>query len=330
MNETKENIKNVISYENATGPIEFPLTSDIVFHYIMQNSEKALTGLICALKGITPADVKKVLVKNPISLNNLTKETVLDLLLTLNNNETMNIEVQVYEDKYWISRSILYLCRAYDNLKGGDNYSLLKSTMHYCITDQNLLPNNNEFYSHYRLLNSKNHAPYTDKFGINVLQLNHIDKATEDDISNNLVYWAKLFKANTWGAGHPGDVRLAPTGTECRQFKALAKDNPAIEEVGNMILELNTDDVTREMLEGQRRYREMFDTQYVAGYTDAEEKLNPIIADREATIAEQSAALADKDVTIANKDATIADKDATIADIESQLQKYKQKYGDLS
>jgi predicted transposase/invertase (TIGR01784 family) len=306
MNETKENIKNVISYENATGPIEFPLTSDIVFHYIMQNSEKALTGLICALKGINPADVKKVLVKNPISLNNLTKETVLDLLLTLNNNETMNIEVQVYEDKYWIPRSILYLCRAYDNLKGGDNYSLLKPTTHYCITDQNLLPNNTEFYSHYLLLNTKNHVPYTDKFGINVLQLNHLDKATDEDICNNLVYWAKLFKANTW-----------------EQFKVLAKDNPVIEEVGNMILELNTDDVTREMLEGQRRYREMFDTQYVAGYTDAEEKLNPIIADREATIAEQSAALADKDVTIANKD-------ATIADIESQLQKYKQKYGDLS
>ncbi|WP_026497124.1 hypothetical protein [Butyrivibrio sp. WCD3002] len=50
----------------------------------------------------------------------------------------------------------------YDNLKGGDNYSLLKPTTHYCITDQNLLPNNTEFYSHYLLLNTKNHVPYTD------------------------------------------------------------------------------------------------------------------------------------------------------------------------
>ncbi|WP_026670918.1 Rpn family recombination-promoting nuclease/putative transposase [Butyrivibrio sp. AE3006] len=294
-----------INLADATGPIEFTLTSDIVFHFIMQRSEKALIGLVSALKGIKPSDVKKIFVKNPISIGNFSKETVLDLLLTLNNNETMNIELQVYEDKYWIPRSILYLCRAYDNLKGGDNYSLLKPTTHYCITDQELLPNNTEFYSHYLLLNTKNHTPYTEKFGINVLQLNHIELATQEDISNNLVYWAKLFKATTW-----------------EEFKALAKDNPVIEEVVTMILELNTDDAAREMLEGQRRYKEMLATQYVAGYTDAEEKLGPIIAEKDATIA-------DKDAVIADKDAAIADKDAAIADMDALIQKYKEKFGDI-
>ena len=46
-----------------------------------------------------------------------------------------------------------------------------------------------------------------------MLQLNHTDLATKADIDNNLVYWANLFKATTW-----------------EDFKALAKDNPAIEE----------------------------------------------------------------------------------------------------
>ena len=31
-----------------------------------------------------------------------------------------------------------------------------------------------------------------------MLQLNHIDLATKEDVQNNLVYWAKLFNATTW------------------------------------------------------------------------------------------------------------------------------------
>ena len=76
-----------------------------------------------------------------------------------------------------------------------------------------------------------------------MLSLNHTDVATEDDISNNLVYWASIFKATTW-----------------EEFKALADEDPTMEEVANLILELNTDNQAKELLEGQRRYREMMAT----------------------------------------------------------------------
>ena len=39
-----------------------------------------------------------------------------------------------------------------------------------------------------------------------------------------------------------------------------------------MIFELNYDNQAKEILEGQRRYREQMNSQYTAGYTDAEEK----------------------------------------------------------
>ena len=39
-----------------------------------------------------------------------------------------------------------------------------------------------------------------------------------------------------------------------------------------MIFELNYDNQAKELLEGQRRYREQMNSQYTAGYTDAEEK----------------------------------------------------------
>ena len=290
-----------ISYKNATGVIEYTLKSDLIFHYVMQKSKDALLGLVCSLKGFSPAEVRDIIVLNPIDLSNMGKETVMDLKLILNNNEILNIELQVYTDKYWIQRSILYLCRAYDSIGEGDDYSKLKATTHICITDQDLIPGEPEFYSEYLLLNTKNHTPYTKKFGIKVLSLNQTHIATENDVSNNLVYWAEIFKATTW-----------------EEFKALAAGNPAMEEVGDLILELNTDNQTKELLEGQRRYREMMASQYTAGYTDAEDNYKSIIADKDATIA-------DKDATIANKDATIADKDAEIAELKKALNDIKRQ-----
>ncbi len=271
----------------------------------MQKSKKALLGLVCSLKGLSPSQVREIVVMNPIDLNNFSKESVMDLKLILNNDEIMNIELQVYTDKYWIQRSILYLCRAFDCIGEGDDYSKLKPTTHICITDQTLIPDTSQFYSEYLLLNTKNHIPYTKKFGIKVLELNQTELATQEDIDNNLVYWAKLFKAETW-----------------EEFQTLAEGNPAIEEVGDLILELNTDNQAKEILEGQRRYREMMASQYTAGYTDAEEKYDVIIAEKDA-------ALADKDAALAVKDAALADRDATIADQNALLQKYIEKYGNL-
>lgn len=256
------------SYETATGVIEYTLTSDLMFHYVMQKSKAALTNLVCALKGINPEDVKEIIVKNPIDLNSNAKETIMDLKLILNNNEIINIELMLYMDIHWVKRSILYLCRAYDSIGEGDDYSLLKPTIHICITDQNLISGSKEFYSHNLLMNVKTHKPYSTDFGINVLQLNHIENATEEDISNNLVYWAKLFMARTW-----------------EEFKALADNNEVIKEVGNLIFELNYDDQAKELMEGRRRYREQLATSYADGKLDASKEYEAIIAEKDATIA---------------------------------------------
>ena len=120
-----------------------------------------------------------------------------------------------------------------------------------------------------------------------MLQLNHTDLATQEDIDNNLLYWAKLFKATTW-----------------EDFKALAKDNPAIEEVGTMIFELNYDNQAKELLEGQRRYREQMATQYASGIIDGKKELQPIIDNLE----EKSAKLESKNATLANEKAELKDE----------------------
>ncbi|MBQ7613934.1 MAG: Rpn family recombination-promoting nuclease/putative transposase [Butyrivibrio sp.] len=269
------------TYETATGPIEFTLKSDLLFHVVMQQSTSALIGLVCALKGIDPDIVKDIHVENPIEVSALQKETIMDLKLTLNTDEIINIELQTYLDKFWNNRSILYLCRAFDCLKEGENYSQLKPTTHYCITDKNLFPDNGKFFSRYYLMDDMDYQIYSENFSIGVVQLQYTDVATKEDEDNGLVFWAELFNASTW-----------------EEFKTLAAGNSAIEEVGNLMLQMNVDDETREALEAQRKYREQFASQYTAGYTDAEEKLMPIIAEKDEALAKKDEALAQKDETI--------------------------------
>ncbi len=301
-----------LSYKEATGVIEFTLKDDGVFHYSLQHSPRALAGLVSALEGIKPEDIKSIVVENPIDLSSLGKETVMDLKLTLNSGKIMNIELQTYMDSFWRPRAILYLCRAYDSLKEGEDYSKLKQTMHYCITDQNLFPENPEFYARYRLLNIKNHRSYSDMLGINVLQLNHAELATQEDIDNGLLYWTKLFMAKTW-----------------EEMQALMLEHEEIEEVADLILELNTDNQAKEILEGQRRYREQLATEYAAGVLETQEKYEAIIEKKDmefnAIIEDKDAEIADKDAEIADKNAEIADKDAMIAKLLAENEELKKK-----
>ena len=62
---TKE--KTIPTYATATGPIEFTLKSDMLFHLVMQQSTSALIGLVCALKGIDRSTVKEIHVENPMN-----------------------------------------------------------------------------------------------------------------------------------------------------------------------------------------------------------------------------------------------------------------------
>ena len=161
------------------------------------------------------------------------------------------------------------MCRAFDSIKEGDDYSLLKETVHYCITDQDLFPDSTEFYAGYGFLNKKTYTPYSNMIGINVLQLQYLENATKEDVDNDLVYWAKLFKASTW-----------------EEIQGLVQEREDIAEVADMILELNTDNQAKEILEGQRRYREQLASQYAAGRIDAQEEYEKKLEEKDKVIEE--------------------------------------------
>lgn len=46
--------------------------------------------------------------------------------------------------------------------------------------------------------NIKNHILYSNKLILRVIDLTHIDLATEEDLAYGIDHWARLFKASTW------------------------------------------------------------------------------------------------------------------------------------
>ena len=193
--------KQIVSIKEATGVIQYNMTNDYMFRYILQKNEKVLRGLICALLHLNPEQIISVEIQNPIDLSKAItgKDFILDIKVLLNNNRLLNLEMQVKNEFNWADRSLSYLCRAFDQLQSGQEYEEILPVIHIGFTDFTLFPKEPEFYATYRMINVKNHSQvYSDKFTLSVVNLTQIDKATEEDKASKIDYWARLFKAQTW------------------------------------------------------------------------------------------------------------------------------------
>ena len=141
----------------------------------------------------------------------------------------INLEMQVANEHDWTDRSMLYLCRAYDQLKKGEEYKTLLPAIHIGFLDFHVFPKYPEFYGTYQLLNTKTYHLYSDKFTLRVVDLTCIDIATDEDKSYGIDHWARLFKATTW-----------------EELRMLAKDDTFLNEAAQSLYECNSDDLIQE------------------------------------------------------------------------------------
>ena len=190
------------------------------------------------MKELDPNSVQNVELTNPIDYGTYNaKEIILDIKVTFNNSDIMDIELQMYYDAYWKERSVLYLCRTYDTLGKGDDYKLLKPATFVAIMPKSPFPEHPEFYAKFLLLNTKYHYPYTSNFRLNVLDLSQIEIAMDEDYNSGLVHWAKLFLANTW-----------------EELNQIASGNPVFEEVLDHMYTINTIPQERTLFEAHQKY----------------------------------------------------------------------------
>ncbi len=220
------------SVSDNTVVIQYNMTNDYMFRYILQKNKKVLKGLICALLHRTPNEILSVEIQNPIDLSkNITgKDFVLDIKVLLNNNQLLNLEMQVKNEFNWTERSLIYLCRAFDQLQQGQDYEETLPVIHIGFTDFTLFPEEPEFYATYRMINIKNHSQvYSDKFALSVIDLTQIENATDDDKSSKIDYWARLFKARTW-----------------EELQMLAQNDEYLQEAATSIRIANEAEIIRE------------------------------------------------------------------------------------
>ncbi len=230
---------NILDDDFPTGPIRYTLMNDYIFKAVLQKNEKALKGLLAALLKLSVNDIRDIQIMNPIELGEAVddKTCILDIKLMLNNNKMINIELQVAYFKDWAERSLLYLCRMFNNLHEGKDYGELIPAYHIGILDFWLPEKTKELYSEYRLMNVRNQELYSGKFGINVLNLKAVDNDSVTRESDELYEWAKLFKATTW-----------------EEIKMLADKNEYIADTVVTLRQLTDDEKIRMQAEARWRY----------------------------------------------------------------------------
>ena len=139
---------------SATGKLPVPLTNDMMLHSITQNNNAVLKGLIASLMKIPPDSINEIHLINPIDYRSMfDKEIILDIKAIINNEKIVNIELQIAvsaDDLKWINRSILYLCRTFDNIGSGEEYEKIHPSMQISILPRDLFSDAPpEFYAHY-------------------------------------------------------------------------------------------------------------------------------------------------------------------------------------
>jgi predicted transposase/invertase (TIGR01784 family) len=149
----------------------------------------------------------------------------------------IDLEMQVENLHNWEERSLSYLCRSFDKLHKGENYTQAGTAIHIGFLDFTPFPDAPEFYATYKLLNTKNHRIYSDKFVLSVVSLRETELATEEDKAWKIDYWARLFKATTW-----------------EEIKMIAKKDPDLLEATETLYALNGDETIRAQCQARDDY----------------------------------------------------------------------------
>ena len=288
-----KNSGSISKLASFTGTIDYPLVNDYMFRSVMQSNENVLKSFLCSLLHLNPDDVWSVQILNPIELGKKIsdKDFILDIKILMNNNTSINLEMQVNNQYNWPERSLVYLSRLFDGLNAGDTYRTVKPAFQIGILDFTLFPQRPEFFGTYKMMNVKNYHKYSDKFTIHVLDLTQIHLAVKEDKEYGLDKWARLFKALTW-----------------EDFKMISAGNKSMQEAGETLFALNGDDRIRDRCEAREDYRRTWD-----GVKQEIEELKSSNRKKDAEITELKS-------SNMNKDSLICSLEEQVATLRQQLQ----------
>ena len=224
---------------NVSGQVSYRMINDYLFRAVLQSNNKVLRGLICALLHLAEEEVFSVEITNPIVLGETVKnkEFRLDINVVLNNHTLINLEMQIANRLNWRERSVMYLCRSFDQLNHGQDYAEAKPVIHIGFLDYTLMEESPEFCASYKLINTKSYQKYSDSLTLYVIDLSHIELATEEDKQYHIHEWAMLFKAATW-----------------EEVRMIASKDEYLNEAAQTMFRMSADDLIRKRCRDREEY----------------------------------------------------------------------------
>lgn len=115
-----------------------------------------------------------------------------------------------------------------------------------------------EFCASYKLINTKSYQKYSDNLTLYVIDLSHIELATEEDKQYHIHEWAMLFKAATW-----------------EEVRMIASKDEYLNEAAQTMFRMSADDLIRKRCRDREEY-----------YQDLR-NYERVIAEKERSIAEK-------------------------------------------
>ena len=183
------------------GKIRYRFMNAYLFATVFQKNQEALKDLIAALLRIELKEIVSLEILNPIlpgqDIDH--KSCIMDILVLLNGNIRVNLEMQVLDEGNWNERGVYYLAENLLDLKKGEDYKNLKTTVQIGILDFDLWKSGkNPFYQVYELWDTEHDRVFTNKMKLCVLSLRQAEKAEERERQSGLYDWAKTLTAETW------------------------------------------------------------------------------------------------------------------------------------
>ena len=183
------------------GKIRYHFMNAYLFATVFQKNQETLKDLIAALLRIELKEIVSLEILNPIlpgqDIDH--KSCIMDILVLLNGNIRVNLEMQVLDEGNWNERGVYYLAENLLDLKKGEDYKNLKTTVQIGILDFDLWKSGkNPFYQVYELWDTEHDRVFTNKMKLCVLSLRQAEKAEERERQSGLYDWAKTLTAETW------------------------------------------------------------------------------------------------------------------------------------
>ena len=202
--------------------------TDFIFKLIFGN-EKHPEILISFLNAVIKPVNKITAVK--IDNTDLEKKHIedkfsrLDVKATTSNNEIVNIEIQLKDEKNMIKRSLYYLSKMYVNQLGsGENYNILPRTVAINILRFNYLDNEENYHNAYRFKNLKNDKELTDVMEIHFIELPKFDENKEGKLLIENLKKLDMLKAWTLFLKEPTNEHILELEENIKELKEAKKE----------------------------------------------------------------------------------------------------------